>query len=82
MPGRQRRVSRLRAARDWAALTQTELAERAGVPKRQLQRYEALNHDEQPNVLVYKALAEALGLLIDDIVEHDWHLDVRHGRTA
>lgn len=57
--------ARLRAARAAADVTQAELAERAGVHRVDVNRYE--NDKVQPSLDVAWKLADALGVALDDL---------------
>src|SRR5215207_8140717 len=52
-------------------LSQADLATRVGVDRRQIRRYES--GDTQPALSVAKAIAEALGISIDELAGGDSH---------
>ena len=57
---------RLRARRDSAGLTQSQLSERCGIPKPTLSRYE--NDHVQPSLGTLRKLADGLGLSVGALV--------------
>ena len=57
---------KLRAAREAAGLTQTQLADKVGVQQRDISRWE--NGRREPGVLIVKKMAQALGCSMDDLV--------------
>ena len=57
---------KLRAARKAAGLSQVQLAEKVGVQQRDISRWE--NSLREPGVLIVKAMAQALGCSMDDLV--------------
>ncbi len=57
---------KLRAARKAAGMTQAELAEKVGQQQRDISRWE--NGLVEPGVLIVKAMAQALGCKMDDLV--------------
>lgn len=58
--------NKLRAARLSAGLTQEELAERCGMKKQNVSRYET--SDREPNVRTAKKMADALGVTLEDLI--------------
>lgn len=74
--GPRTKLARQRAR---ARFEQDELADRAGVPLRTLQRFEA---GEVPNaILQLVALADALGCTLNDLIEDHWHRSAPPGGT-
>jgi transcriptional regulator with XRE-family HTH domain len=57
---------KLRAARKAAGMTQAELAEKVGQQQRDISRWE--NGLVEPGVLIVKAMAQALGCKMEDLV--------------
>jgi transcriptional regulator with XRE-family HTH domain len=57
---------KLRAARVAAGMTQVQLAEKVNVQQRDISRWE--NGLREPGVLIVKAMAQALGCSMDDLV--------------
>jgi transcriptional regulator with XRE-family HTH domain len=57
---------KLRAARKAAGMTQAELAEKVGQQQRDISRWE--NNLVEPGVLIVKAMAQALGCKMEDLV--------------
>lgn len=57
---------KLRAARQRAGMTQTQLAEAIGVKQKDVSRWEA--GQIEPGVLIVKKMAQALGCSMDDLV--------------
>lgn len=57
--------NRLKSLRIDAGLTQEQLAERIGVKKQNISRYE--NGRVEPNIRTAKRIAEALGVTLEDI---------------
>ena len=57
---------KLRAAREAAGLTQTQLADKVGVQQRDISRWETGRRE--PGVLIVKKMAQALGCSMDDLV--------------
>lgn len=52
-------------------MSQSELAAKAGVDKRQIRRYES--GEAQPTLPIAKAIASALGITIDELAGEDTH---------
>jgi transcriptional regulator with XRE-family HTH domain len=59
----------LRRLREQAGWTQTEMAGRAGVPFRSYQNWEA--GVREPRIAALAALADALGVSVDDLIRGD-----------
>jgi len=57
---------KLRAVREAAGLTQTELAEKVGVTQRDISNWERCKRE--PGVLIVKKMAQALRCSMDDLV--------------
>ena len=57
---------KLKAARIAAGMTQTQLAEAAGLQQRDVSRYESGKHE--PGALTLKRMAQALGCSMDYLV--------------
>lgn len=57
---------KLKAARQAAGMTQTQLAEAAGMTQRDISRYESGKHE--PGALTLKRMAQALGCSMDVLV--------------
>lgn len=57
---------KLKAAREAAKLSQSELASRAGVQLRQIQRWES--DEDEPKVHAFKRAALALGRRMEDLI--------------
>jgi transcriptional regulator with XRE-family HTH domain len=58
----------LRRLREQAGLTQTEMAKKAGVPFRSYQNWEL--GSREPRVQALSALAAALGVSMDKLIDH------------
>ncbi|MBB4968076.1 helix-turn-helix transcriptional regulator [Saccharothrix violaceirubra] len=59
----------IRQRRTELGMSQADLATAVGVDKRQIRRYEA--NEAQPNLVVAKAVADALGITIDELAGGD-----------
>jgi transcriptional regulator with XRE-family HTH domain len=61
----------LRTRRTELGMSQADLAAQVGVDKRQIRRYEA--GETQPTLAAAKAIAQALGISIDELAGHSSH---------
>jgi transcriptional regulator with XRE-family HTH domain len=68
----------IRQRRSELNMSQTELAVRTGVDKRQIRRYES--GETQPTLPIAKAIAQALGITIDELAGEDPHRITLTGR--
>lgn len=57
---------KLRAAREAAGMTQTQLAEKVNVQQRDISKWE--NGHREPGVLIVKKMAQALGCSMDELI--------------
>jgi transcriptional regulator with XRE-family HTH domain len=61
----------IRQRRTELGVSQTELAAKVGVDKRQIRRYES--GETQPTLPIAKAIAQALGISLDELAGEDTH---------
>ena len=66
---------RLKQFRISAGLTQEDLAKKCGITKQNISRYE--NSKREPNIRTAKAIADALGVMLVDLVPVEGILDVQ-----
>jgi DNA-binding XRE family transcriptional regulator len=59
----------MRSRRTTLAMSQADLAERVGIDKRQIRRYEA--GEAQPSLTVARGIADALGISLDELAGSD-----------